>query len=157
MYALINERNNRQLEEIINTDPVTQVFNQHQLHLDLHKEMTLADRQRSSLTLLGVATPLAWHSLTMDEYEQRLGYLGSQLRKYLRKYDACYRLNSDDFVIVMPRSNIDDAVRLEASLQHCLTDADGRRTDLPMHAEVYRPDDDSHGLLRRLMEGLHAD
>ena len=40
MYALINERNNRQLAEIINTDPVTQVFNEHQLYLDLHKEMT---------------------------------------------------------------------------------------------------------------------
>src|SRR5690606_2272294 len=74
MYALINERNNRQLAEIINTDPVTQVFNEHQLYLDLHKEMTLADRQRSSLMLVGVATPDAWHSLNMDDYEQRLGY-----------------------------------------------------------------------------------
>lgn len=154
MYALINERNNRQLAEIVNTDPVTQVFNEHQLYLDLHKEMTLADRQRSSLMLVGVATPDAWHSLNMDDYEQRLGYLSSRLRKYLRQYDACYRLNSDDFVVLMPCSLAEDAEALKSNLLAALAEA-SPPVQLSVQAAGYRADDDPHSLINRLMEGLH--
>ena len=154
MYALINERNNRQLAEIINTDPVTQVFNEHQLYLDLHKEMTLADRQRSSLMLVGVATPESWHSLSMDDYEQRLRYLGSRLRKHLREYDACYRLNSDDFVVLMPRGTPKHAQILKSGLLESLAEQTPP-VALPVHAETYRADDDPHSLINRLMEALH--
>merc|ERR1712000_628286 len=109
MYALVNERTNRALGEIVNTDPVTQVYNEHQLYLDLNKEMTRADRQRSDLCLVAVATPQEWSRLKEEDYEQRLGYLGKKLRQCLRRYDACYRLNTDDFVIMMPHSNLQHA------------------------------------------------
>ena len=156
IYALINERNNQQLAEIINTDPLTQVYNEHQLYQDLNKEMTRADRQRSSLLLLGVATPSGWGVLKVDDYEQQLSFLGSRLRKCLRKYDACYRLNSDDFMIMMPQSSLPDAQQLQQELRECLSINGEIPADLPMHAEVYRPDDDPHSLIRRVMGGLHA-
>jgi len=62
MYALINERNSEGLSAIVNTDPVTQVYNQYQLGLDLNKEMTRADRQSDELRLIGVAAPASWNS-----------------------------------------------------------------------------------------------
>ncbi|MCD8523379.1 MAG: diguanylate cyclase [Saccharospirillaceae bacterium] len=157
MYALINERNNRALTEIVNTDPLTQVYNEHQLYLDLNKEMTRADRQRSSLMLMAVATPKSWHSLKVEDYEQRLSYLGNKLRKCLRKYDACYRLNTDDFIIVMPHSDAQDSEALKNQLLDCMADKKfAALRELPVHVETYQPDDDAHSLIRRVMEALHA-
>lgn len=157
MYALINERNNQGLTEIVNTDPLTQVYNQHQLALDLSKEMTRADRQRSHLVLLAVATPVAWHYLKVEDYEQRLSYLGKKLRKGLRNYDACYRLNTDDFVILMPHSELEDADELQQQIHQTMQSSRYRELQqLVMHAESYRPDDDSDSLTDRVMEALHA-
>lgn len=153
MYALINERDNRRMAEIINTDPLTQVYNEHQLLIDLNKEITRADRQRTGLVLLGVAVPPPWRSLKIDEYEQRLSLLGHKLRKALRRFDTCYRLNNDDFVIVMPHSTLADAAQLQASLAEALA-ADG--DELRMVPQLYRADDDMRRLISRVQEGLHA-
>ena len=158
MYALINERNNQGLTEIVNTDPLTQVYNEHQLYLDLNKEMTRADRQRSQLMLLAIATPSTWHHLKVEDYEQRLSYLGKKLRKSLRDYDACYRLNTDDFVIMMPHSGEQEAHQLKQAIEQGMESARYRELQrMQMHQEHYRPDDDSHSLIARVMENLHAD
>lgn len=157
MYALINERNNQGLIEIVNTDPLTQVYNQHQLDLDLNKEMTRADRQRSQLMLLAIATPRSWHSLKVDDYEQRLSYLGKKLRKSLRNYDACYRLDSDDFVILMPHSGLPEAQQLKQEIHDSMQNSRyAELKSLTLHQENYRADDDSHSLIRRVMENLYA-
>ncbi|MAD46199.1 MAG: hypothetical protein CMI02_06265 [Oceanospirillaceae bacterium] len=156
MYALVNERTNRALGEIVNTDPVTQVYNEHQLYLDLNKEMTRADRQRSDLCLVAVATPPEWSRLKEEEYEQRLGYLGKKLRQCLRRYDACYRLNTDDFVIMMPHSNLQHASDLMAVLRQKLNnEKSGTMKNLPLHSGLYQPDDDAGSLIARVVEGLH--
>ncbi|WP_430461640.1 GGDEF domain-containing protein [Thalassolituus sp. LLYu03] len=157
MYALINERTNHALTEIVNTDPLTQVYNEHQLYLDLNKEMTRADRQRTTLVLLAVATPTEWHSLKEEDYEQRLGYLGRKLRQCLRKYDACYRLNTDDFVILMPNSDEEDALVLSEQLQAFLQESrQSELHELDVNAEMYLPDDDAQSLISRVTGGLHA-
>lgn len=157
MYALINERTNHALTEIVNTDPLTQVYNEHQLYLDLNKEITRADRQRSSLVLLAIATPREWTSLKEEDYEQRLGYLGRKLRQCLRKYDACYRLNTDNFVILMPDSDEEDALVQSEVLQSYLQDSrNGELQQLDMNAEMYKPDDDARSLIERVTGGLHV-
>lgn len=157
MYALINERTNVALTEIVNTDPLTQVYNEHQLYLDLNKEMTRADRQRSNLILMAVATPDEWRNAKEEDYEQRLGYLGKKLRQCLRRYDACYRLNADDFVILMPESREADPELLRESLRNCLAgERSGLLAELPLHVEMYQPDDDAQSLISRLTGGLHA-
>ena len=158
MYALINERNNHGLTEIVNTDPLTQVYNEHQLSLDLNKEMTRADRQRSQLMLLAIATPVSWHKLKVEDYEQRLSYLGKKLRHSLRNYDSCYRLNTDDFIILMPHSGNDEAAQLQSVIQEVMKSTRYPELhDMQMHQEHYRPDDDTHSLIERVMETLHAE
>lgn len=158
MYALINERNNQGLTEIVNTDPLTQVYNEHQLFLDLNKEMTRADRQRSQLMLLAIATPVSWRRLKVEDYEQRLSYLGKKLRHSLRDYDSCYRLNTDDFIILMPHSGTDEALQLQALIQQVMQSTRYQELhDMQMHQEHYRPDDDSQSLVARVMETLHAE
>ena len=54
VYALVNERSNMMLSNLINTDPLTQVYNEHQFHHNMGKEITRADRQRTGLVLIAI-------------------------------------------------------------------------------------------------------
>lgn len=156
MYAMLNERNNRGLIEIINTDPVTQVYNEYQLQLDLNKEMTRADRQSSELILVGVAIPPRWHTLKAEDYEQRLSFFGKKLKRCLRKYDTCYRLNSDNFIILMPHSSSDDAERLQEDLLDDLAGSERFEglTQVKVVQDVYLPEDDIPSMIKRIQEVL---
>jgi len=157
MYALINERNNQGLSAIVNTDPVTQVYNQYQLGLDLTKEMTRADRQSDELRLVGVAVPDSWGVLKTEEYEDRLSFLSKRLKRCLRRFDTCYRLASDHFIILLPHS--DDHV-VEGLLENLQDDLEGSSryeglSDIRVHSDVYRPEDDVDTIITRIERALH--
>lgn len=156
VYALINERNNRQLSEISNTDPVTQVFNENQLASDLEIEMNRADRQRSPLLLWVIAVPDAWRAEDLSEFEIQMLELGKNLRKGLRPYDSCYRLDSDDFVILMPQTTEDEAQALQKGIiKH--TALDKLNSSLVMQLVAYQANnDDVASLFARIKGVLHA-
>ncbi|MEN9464553.1 MAG: hypothetical protein RL217_734 [Pseudomonadota bacterium] len=152
MYALINEMNNKRLLKLTNTDPLTQAFNENQLVNDLNKEITRAERQRSSLLLIWAAVPQSWSVLALEEFEQNLGRLGFSLRKSLRKFDTCYRLENNSFVIVMPQGEVADVVAIQQELQPQLVRFFKGHRDFRFRTLAYRPGDDALGLLRRLQE-----
>lgn len=150
MYALVNERNNHQLAQIINTDPVTQVYNQHQLQQDLNKEIVRADRQHSQLHMLAVALPADWQELKAEAYEHRLAQLAERLRYSMRQYDTCYRLDNDNFVILMPQTSVEEAQEVSHTVVRECADY-GR---LKMVVELYKAEDDAVSLQQRLFKGL---
>ena len=157
MYALINDRHNHGLSAIVNTDPVTQVYNQYQLGLDLSKEMTRADRQIDLLSLVGIAVPASWQVLKTEEYESRLGYLSKRLKRCLRRFDTCYRLDSDVFVVLLPHSteNVVDAL-----CENLMDDLEGSGrfeglADIRLHRDVYSPEDDVDVLIERIERKLN--
>lgn len=152
MYALINDRNNHGLSAIVNTDPVTQVYNQYQLSLDLSKEMTRADRQTDLLSLVGIVIPPSWRVLKTEEYESRLSYLTKRLKRCLRRFDTCYRLDSDVFVVLLPHST--DAV-VEALCENLMDDLEGSGrfeglADIRLRKDSYHPEDDVEDMIARM-------
>lgn len=155
MYALLNERNNRYLGKIINTDPITQVYNEHQLRTDLNKEVTRANRQGSQLNLLSVSIPSAWHEMKLEELEQKLSELSRCLRNALRQYDSCYRLNSNDFVVLLPQANNDSAQKLQQELQQAVNKniLGGERAFVDFIVTL--PEDDVDSLLSKVKGGVH--
>lgn len=153
MYALVNERNNHRLAKIINTDPITQVYNQHQLQQDLNKEVVRADRQHSQLHLMAVTLPRDWQSLKAEVYEHRLGQFAEHLRQCMRQYDTCYRLNNDSFIILMPQTSVAEAQQVQQAVQREFAEYGGVHSVL----ELYKAEDDAESLQERLLEGLpHA-
>lgn len=150
MYALINERNNQHLAQIINTDPVTQVYNQHQLEQDINKETVRANRQHSQLHLLAIAVPNEWQELKAEIYEHRLAQLAEKVRYQMRRYDTCYRLDSNDLVVLMPQTSAVEAEQVrQAIAREC--DEHGK---LYMALELYKAEDDAERLLQRLFKEL---
>ena len=158
MFALINERNNRDLSAIVNTDPVTRVYNEYQLRLDMTKEMTRADRQSDELNLVAVAVPQAWDMLKTEEYEARLSYLGKKLKRCLRRFDTCYRLHSDHFVVLMPHSDEADGEILAENLMDDLTGSNRYEgvANIRIHHERYHPEDDVSAIIERIEGALRA-
>ncbi|MBE0482700.1 MAG: diguanylate cyclase [Bacterioplanes sp.] len=157
IYALVNERNNRAMMKIINTDPLTQVYNEGQFYLDVAKEMTRADRQQSSLWLLAVSVPAAWEQLSVDEYEYRLAFISSQLTACLRAYDTCYRFDDDQFVAILPQCSVDEVALRQQQLEVTLANQKSFANDcIRVRVERYRADDDAQRLVRRLLENAYV-
>lgn len=150
VYALVNERSNMMLSNLINTDPLTQVYNEHQFHHNMSKEITRADRQRTGLVLIAIRLPSTWQQLKAEEYENRIANAGHKLQKNIREYDTCYRLNSDDFVIMLPNSMREDGEELCNNLMSQIGRArDPEKNDFLIKMASYRPEDDSYSLLKR--------
>lgn len=150
MYALINEHSGRGMTQVVHTDSLTQVYNEHQLLLDLNKEMTRADRTYCDLMVVTITTPESWQSLKVEDYEQRLLYLGRRIKKSLRQYDTCYRMQNDDFIVLMPHSSETKAETLLQQIRQSL-DASRLQTEtIGLAFQAYQPEDDAETLLQRL-------
>lgn len=151
VYALVNERSNMMLFKLINTDPLTKVYNEHQFHHNMNKEITRADRQRTGLVLISIRLPASWHELKTDEFENRIANAGHRLQSTIREFDTCYRLDNDDFVVMLPNSTAEDGEILCAEL---LTRISKSRhithNKFLIKTATYRPEDDSYSLLKRV-------
>lgn len=150
MYALVNQRNNRRLKKIINTDPITQVYNENQLEQDLRKEIVRADRQHTQLHLLSVAIPSQWQALKGDELEQNLKKMAEKIRSQLRKYDTSYRLDNAGFVLMMPQTDWQEAQNAQQQLIKSLAEYGKVVGKL----EQYQVEDDADLLLERVLKGV---
>jgi diguanylate cyclase (GGDEF)-like protein len=150
VYALVNDRNNMMLSNLINTDPLTQVYNKHQLHHNMSKEITRADRQRTDLALIIIRLPATWQQLKAGEYENRMAKVGHRLHSLIREFDTCYRLNNDDFVIMLPNSGHEDSAKMcEDLLAYISETRHAIYNDFLIKMATYRPEDDSYSFLKR--------
>ena len=150
VYALVNERSNMMLSNLINTDPLTQVYNEHQFHHNMGKEITRADRQRTTMVLIIIRLPATWQQLKAEEYENRIANAGHRLQKNIREYDTCYRLNSDDFVILLPNSSTADGEEWCNQLRSQISKLrHAAQNNFLIKMATYRPEDDSYSLLKR--------
>lgn len=151
VYALVNERSNMMLSNLINTDPLTQVYNEHQFHHNMSKEITRADRQRTGLALIIIRLPSTWHQLKAEEYENRIANAGHRLQSSIREFDTCYRLNNDDFVVMLPNSSREDGEDLCKNLLAYISKSrHAEKNVFLIKMGVYCPEDDSHSLLKRV-------
>ncbi|MDF1762252.1 MAG: diguanylate cyclase [Oleibacter sp.] len=161
MCALVDERNRFGMGVVVHTDPVTRVYNEYQLRLDLSKEMTRADRQSDELFFLVVCPPNEWHQQKFSEYEKLLEGLSDRLKNQLGSFQSCYRAGADRLVIMMPHSSFDQAEQFSVHLQSVLkTFALGSlsssstqqetSTTINVKMEKYYPEDSVGTLIKRL-------
>ena len=152
LYALINERSNRGLDDHIDTDPVTNVYSERQLKSDLTKEITRTERQGSQLFIIKITIPAVWRQLKLEDYEIRLSYFGGKLNRCLRAFDTCYRAANDDFYIMMPDATADDSEYLQENLMDDLTGSDRfeNLTDIKLQQVEFIPGDSKETLLKKV-------
>lgn len=157
VYALVNEHNNMTLSNLINTDPLTQVYNEHQFHHNMSKEITRADRQRTGIVLISIRLPVSWQKLKTNEYENSMANAGHRLQSTIREFDTCYRLKNDDFVVILPNSSQEDGEALRKKLMATISKSRrAEQSEFLIKIAIYQPEDDSYSLLNRVTSQLES-
>jgi GGDEF domain-containing protein len=101
--------------------------------------------------------PTTWQQLKAEEYENRMANAGHRLQSRIREFDTCYRLNSDDFVVMMPNSTQEDGEKLCENLMAFISKTRHvAQNNFLIKMAIYRPEDDSYSLLKRAASQLEA-
>lgn len=100
---------NREIQELVVTDKLTGLFNRGYLFTLLEDETARCQRYDSKLSLLMM--DLDDFKRVNDEYGHLIGdkvlaALGTFLKSMLRKTDRCFRYGGEEFVVVLPETEI---------------------------------------------------
>jgi diguanylate cyclase (GGDEF)-like protein len=123
--ALHNVQRHEQLERLAHTDSLTGLHNHRFFYERLRAELTRAGRASDSVSLL---------MLDIDDFkrlndvyghgvgDQVLTGLANILREMLRGSDVACRIGGEEFTIVLPSCDVDDAVGLAARIRARLSE-----------------------------------
>ena len=118
-------RQNTLLAELASTDELTGVKNRRRFREDLELLFAQADRQRSPLSLI---------MLDIDQFKQYndafghpagdevLRQVGATLRSIVRGHDVVARYGGEEFVVLLPATEIDEAMDVAERLRSAIAD-----------------------------------
>lgn len=114
--ALAQEKTDRHLEPLIDTDTVSGALLEKGLIPTLSKEITRAEREGTGLLIM----ILAWRpqlSHAREDIQSLLLSLTQEVRLHLRAFDSFFRLEDNHLVIIMPHADTREAQALALRLQ----------------------------------------
>ena len=117
--AIENAQDVGRAQQLTITDDVTGLYNARHLYAVLEKELTIARRDSKFMSL--VFLDLDRFKLVNDAHghligSELLGLVGQRIRSLCRNTDVCFRYGGDEFVIVMPATTREEALRLAKSI-----------------------------------------
>lgn len=130
IYANIVDRNEQKLEQLANTDPLTQVFNRHELHHRLNQALAHCRRYQRPACLI---------MIDLDHFKSindRYGHLTGDkvlievcevIQQRVRETDMLFRYGGEEFALLLPNETLAEAQIMAEDLrtriaQHKLTD-----------------------------------
>jgi diguanylate cyclase (GGDEF)-like protein len=159
---LLLKRRRQRAQKFALTDPLTRLFNRRMGIGSLDQEVARAQRNETPLTVL---------MIDLDDFKRlndTFGHLQGDhalrataevLRKTLRKSDTICRYGGEEFLVVLPETNSEDAAILAARL-FTAVEARGREIGLPVTASIgqasMRSGDSVETLLQRADQALYA-
>ena len=123
--AIENAHAVARIQQLTITDDTTGLFNVRHLYDVLERELERSVPQRQ---------PVSLAFLDMDRFKavndahghlvgsELLGRVGQRLQELSRKQDLCFRYGGDEFVILMPETNAEAALKQATELNRRLTD-----------------------------------
>jgi len=124
--AIENAHDMARIQQLTLTDDCTGLYNVRYLYELLEREMERCSKKRPvSLAFID----LDHFKMVNDEHghlvgSELLSRAGQRIRELSRKQDWCFRYGGDEFVILMPETNADDALAQCAKLHHKLMDTE---------------------------------
>lgn len=116
---------NRMLELLSNTDPLTQLANRRFLMTSLEAEFKRSERSHSSLSL--VMADIDHFKKINDTYGHQQGdhvlqVVASLIRKALREYDLAARFGGEEFALIFPDTDLKSAYLVAARVRQMIAE-----------------------------------
>ena len=160
--AIDNARRFREARQLADLDALTELHNRRYFHETLAREAVRAHRYDRKLSLI---------VFDLDDFKDvndRIGHLAgdavlaeaaSRMREVVRTADVPCRVGGDEFAVIMPESNLEDAEQLFARIQSVMSSrALGQAGRLHLSAGLaeLRAEDDSITLFERADRALYS-
>jgi diguanylate cyclase (GGDEF)-like protein len=122
--AIENALDIAQVQLLTITDDVTGLYNARHLYAIMDRELETARTDFRSLSLIFI--DLDRFKLVNDAHghligSELLGQVGKRIRELSRSTDSCFRYGGDEFVILMPATTRETALRLGRSIHASVT------------------------------------
>ena len=108
--AMVKSRTNQLLEPLISSDEETGAQLENFLKPALKKEINRAEREGTGLLLVYLKLQRQQYKLGLSA--DIVAQCANAVREQLRPFDQYYRLHKDDFAIIMPHANTEDALEI---------------------------------------------
>jgi diguanylate cyclase (GGDEF)-like protein len=117
--AIENAQEVTRAQRLTITDDVTDLFNSRHLYSELERTLDISRTQAKPLSL--VFLDLDRFKRVNDEHghlvgSELLGRVGKRIRELCRPSDLCFRFGGDEFVILMPGTTREEALRMTQSI-----------------------------------------
>ncbi len=117
--AIENAQEVARAQRLTITDDVTDLFNSRHLYSELERTLEYSRTQAKPLSL--VFLDLDRFKRVNDEHghlvgSELLGKVGRRIRELCRPTDLCFRFGGDEFVVLMPGSTREEALRMTQSI-----------------------------------------
>lgn len=109
LHAFAQFKRREDLRRQLHRDPATQLFNQHQLNLDLHKEQQRAQRESTYLGLIYIQASKPFNLVAATEVVEQLA-----------AYEGLYSVAPDLLVALLPLAHPDLLHKRKEELRHNL-------------------------------------
>lgn len=114
------EEKNRILDNLANVDGLTEVYNHRYFQNSLEQEIDRAERNDNTLSLLLI--DIDHFKMFNDNYGHQAGdfvlkKFCERLKKNLRKYDILSRYGGEEFVVILPETDLDEASTVAEKLR----------------------------------------
>jgi diguanylate cyclase (GGDEF)-like protein len=123
--AIENARDVARIQQLTITDDCTGLYNARHLYDVLSRELDQCRQQKQPVSLAFL--DLDRFKLVNDAHghlvgSELLARTGQRLQELSRKQDWCFRYGGDEFVILMPETNANDALQQACALHHALVE-----------------------------------
>jgi hypothetical protein len=107
--AFVKTRTNNLLAPLVGQDLSTGAQLGKFLRPALSIEINRAEREGTGLLLMHINTPLDKKELSQEEFEESVALYAQAISKNLRDFDQYYRLNKQNFTIILPHATSQEA------------------------------------------------
>lgn len=117
-FVYLREIKEKQLQPLRRTDNLTLASTREYLFQDLHKEVQRSEREGTPLSVLALSfDESALARSQPDDKDGLLHRLGRLLHENLRLFDAYYRYDNSEMIIIMPHTPSREAAKKAAQLR----------------------------------------
>jgi GGDEF domain-containing protein len=107
--AMVKDRTNKLLEPLISRDINTGAQLGKFLRPALSIEITRAEREGTGLLLMHIQTAQNKKNTNKEELEEKATEYAKAINKHLRLFDQCYRIDEQNFSIILPHATSQEA------------------------------------------------